>query len=383
VETFAIGVEGLRWGVKELEARLRFLEGEYQAHPSDDLRRAIQSYRQGLAKLRKDVQRAAKKSGEDESLADFSEKDGCNVSFSSNADADYLTSSQGVTASASAIFNSTCGWYATTFAEAYANATNGTYNSVSQVDGPKSGYNVSSTATATMQGGPACSSSAYSWAQYSGGNIFLSAREDNPVCPSQLALAAITGPTSVSFTSSTAACVNKTWSTSASGGTTPYSYTWSVGGAQAGTGTSYTRQVCPSHTSFTLTATATDSTTPTPQSATRTLNVTVTVTPSMSVSITGPIAAFFTSATCSTKTWSASVSGGTPAYSYRWMIGTTQVGTGSSYSRSVCYSDSGFTLSLTVTDSVGGTATATKAVSVHYEPTNNCGTPQREFCNEL
>jgi hypothetical protein len=370
VETFAIGVEGLRWGVKELEARLRFLEGEYEAHPTDDLRRAIQSYRQSIAKLRKDIARA-KKDGEDESLADFSEKAGCNVSFSSNATASYLTSStQGVTANASAIFNNTCGWYATTYAEAYATATKsgGVVDSFSEIDGPKSGYNVSSTATATMAGGPACSSSAYSWSQYSGGNIFLSASEYNSICPTKLTLAAITGPTSVSFTSSTAACVSKTWSTSASGGTTPYSYKWTVGGAQVGTGSSYTRQVCPSHTNFTLTATVTDGTTPTPQSASQNLAVTVTVSspsPPLPV-ISGPIRVLFSSSAsaCVTKTWTSSVTDGVSPYAYQWKIGTTQVGTSSSYSRTVCPSHASFTLTLIVTDANSQTGSDAHSVSV-------------------
>lgn len=54
---------------------------------------------------------------------------------------------------------------------------------------------------------------------------------------------AITGPTSVSFSSS--ACKYVTWGSSLSGGYGPYSYRWLKNGVQVGAGATYTENLCP------------------------------------------------------------------------------------------------------------------------------------------
>jgi hypothetical protein len=98
--------------------------------------------------------------------------------------------------------------------------------------------------------------------------------------------------------------------------------------------------------------------------------------PTMTVTMTGPSSIYFSTATCSTKTWSASVSGGLSPYSYTWFYNGTQVGTGTSYSRSVCYSSADFTIQVTVTDSSTPTpqsVSVTRTVFVDYEP-STCGT---------
>jgi hypothetical protein len=51
----------------------------------------------------------------------------------------------------------------------------------------------------------------------------------------------ISGPTSVYATT---ACRTVTWTSSVTGGTTPYTYSWTVDGTSAGTGTSASRQFC-------------------------------------------------------------------------------------------------------------------------------------------
>lgn len=93
------------------------------------------------------------------------------------------------------------------------------------------------------------------------------------------------------------------------------------------------------------------------------------------VSITGPSSVWVPAYSCTTKTWTSSVSGGTPPYvSYQWKYNGIVVGSGTSYSRTYCnniptsynrlYSD---TVALTVTDSAGDTGSASKGVSVTYE----------------
>jgi hypothetical protein len=92
-----------------------------------------------------------------------------------------------------------------------------------------------------------------------------------------------------------------------------------------------------------------------------------------SVSISGPSYISFVTASCSTKTWSATVTGGTAPYSYQWRFNGTAVGTNSSsYSRSICYSSADFTIQVTVTDANSQTATASYPVTVDYSPGDNC-----------
>src|SRR5690349_1974509 len=56
VETFAIGPQGMRWALRQMKARLRVLENEYQAYPSGDLLRTIGSLRKEVAKFKHDVE---------------------------------------------------------------------------------------------------------------------------------------------------------------------------------------------------------------------------------------------------------------------------------------------------------------------------------------
>ena len=82
------------------------------------------------------------------------------------------------------------------------------------------------------------------------------------------------------------------------------------------------------------------------------------------VTITGPVLASFTTATCATNTWSSTLSNCTTPVTYQWKYNGTNVGTNSSsYSRSVCYNNASFTLSLTGTCS-NGSASDTHSVTV-------------------
>jgi hypothetical protein len=231
VETFAIGPEGMRWALRQMTARLRFLEREYRTYPSSDLQRTITALRHEVAELRDEVENAG---AEDEPLA---VEKSCSVSHSVLADATYLTSAAGVKATASATFNNTCGYYAETYAYAYARATQGTLVETLIQEDPKSGYNVTSNATATVYGSADCLSEAYSYARYSPENIFYSASDSNSICPAALA-ASIGGLPYLHVYGYNYDTVTR--SASPTGGVPPYTYKWYRNGNLVGTGSSYT-----------------------------------------------------------------------------------------------------------------------------------------------
>lgn len=252
VETFAVGPEGLRWAVREVQNRLAFLKAEYQAHPNEDLRRAIRSLRQEVAKLRQDLE--ASRNG---SMLETLEK--CTVSRGASADAFPLSSAAGAGATASAFFNTDCAYEAETYAYAYARATaNGVINTVIQ-EVPRTGSSISSSATASVQGTSNCLSEAYAYARYTPANVFYSASDSSSSCIAPLGVS-INGPSEVGFDPFTPDCQDPVWTAAASGGTPGYSYKWFVNGVQVGTGSSYSRTVCREDPSFTLSLTVTDST---------------------------------------------------------------------------------------------------------------------------
>jgi len=251
VETFAVGPEGLRWAVREVQSRLAFLRSEYQAYPSGDLRRAIRSLRGELAKLQADLE-----TSRDEPLDQALEK--CTVNHGASADAFPLSSAAGAGANASASFSTACAYDAETYAYAYARATaNGVINTVIQ-EVPRTGANITSSATASVQGTSHCLSEAYAYARYTPANIFHSVSDSNTSCTVPLAVL-IDGPSQVDFDETTPECQDPVWSATASGGTPSYSYKWFVNGVQVGTGSSYSRSVCWWDGSFTLSLTVTDS----------------------------------------------------------------------------------------------------------------------------
>lgn len=182
----------------------------------------------------------------------------------------------------------------------------------------------------------------------------------------------MSGPSSVSFT--TATCSTKSWTASASGGTSPYSYKWYVNNTQVGTGATYSRSVCYNHADFTLKVTATDSSSPV-QTASDTRNINVDPPPAPSVTINGSTDETFLGTGCRNVTWTSTVSGGSSPYTYQWKYNGTNIATAtaSSYTRSVCHTHSSFTLSLTVTDSTSGTGSDTHSVTVTYDPQPMCG----------
>ncbi|HEX7184382.1 MAG TPA: hypothetical protein VF756_21325 [Thermoanaerobaculia bacterium] len=106
----------------------------------------------------------------------------------------------------------------------------------------------------------------------------------------------------------------------------------------------------------------------------------VCVVPAPTVTISGPTSTIITGTICKTLTWTSTVSGGVPGYSYAWYWDGYYVSSGSSYSATFCGSNSNYTeyvnLSLTVTDSAGqsGSDTHTTMIKYYSSSTTTCGT---------
>src|SRR5213592_2290970 len=156
-----------------------------------------------------------------------------------------------------------------------------------------------------------------------------------------------------------------TFSASASGGTTPYSFSWSFGDGASGTGSSTTHTYSSAGT-FNVVLTVKDSGSPQQ-----------TATSQQSVSVSSPPPSLTASFVYSPSTpqvgqqvtFTASVSGGTAPYTDSWSFGDGSTGTGPSVTHT--YSSAGsFTVTLTVKDSgvPQQTVTSQKAVTVTNPP---------------
>lgn len=258
VEHMGYGREGLAWTIGELRRQLEVVMREYENNPSEDLAQIIDGLSIKIARAQQEIPRLPKaitSATEAVTVTGVS----CGFCYSATVDAYYKTDVQGVGATAEAKFNNACGYSGETYAYAYATAVlNGTTVTHSQSD-PDSGSSITSTAIASVNGGPTCSSYASAYSQSTALGISFSTSDSNNTCPvpPNPPVPTISGTTYESFTS-LGSCRNKTWTVSTSGGTSPYSYVWKEGGVTIGTGTSYTRTICPYDLGFTLDVYVTD-----------------------------------------------------------------------------------------------------------------------------
>jgi hypothetical protein len=243
VETLALGPAGFRWILHDLEQQLVTLNDKYSVAPSEDLWQVIERHEAQIGRMQSTLSELESVPAEEMSST------GCEVNYGATADAFYLTASQGTSATASAYFNNTCGHSGDAYAYSYADATlNGTFTTHSVTD-PKSGINVNATASSTVAGSQACSSSAYASVSSSALGIAYSISDSNIDCPLSPIAVTITGP-AFAFLMNTN-CQTLTYTASVSGGVAPFTYQW--GGNVSGTGSSTSITVCGNNTTSTTT----------------------------------------------------------------------------------------------------------------------------------
>jgi PKD repeat protein len=141
---------------------------------------------------------------------------------------------------------------------------------------------------------------------------------------------------------------------SASGGTSPYNYAWNFGDSSTGSGSSVSHAYQTAGV-FTVVLTVTDAG-GNVASATNTLTVASPVSASFTYSPSNPAA-------LSSVQFTASATGGTAPYNYSWVFGDGTTGTGASVSHSYLLPGT-YTVSLTVVDANGLSATASSTITV-------------------
>jgi hypothetical protein len=259
-ETFTYGEDGLRWTARRLEARLGFLQNEYNSHPSADLAGIIENIKAQLIdvdqSLKAGLGQAEMPTGEDIAA--------CTISYDAQASASALTSSQGTAASAYANYSSTCGQLGNTYAYAYARATSGTLTTTHIQEDPKyNGTSLTSTGNVSSPGSTDCYSEAFARTWSPTLNIDYSVSQVNYSCPPPVSPFSVSasGPSDV-YTDDYTPCQIVTWTATPSGGTSPYTYDWYIGGTYQASGSSLSRKYCGFNGSVTVTVYAHDSSSP-------------------------------------------------------------------------------------------------------------------------
>lgn len=262
VEHLGYGAEGLAWTVSELNRHLERLLAEFELHPTIELAETIEGLSGAIARTYQELRSRSRAEASGLTAAPWAlEGPSCDgVCYSATADAYHQTSQQGVGATAMAKLTNPCGYSGTTYAYAYARGTVGTtMTEVTQQD-PKSGVNITSNAVASAAGGSgalSCLSIAAAVVESSLLGFSYSTSDTNdgycPVPPNPVP--AISGTSYEFFSNLT--CRSRTWTSSVTGGVAPFSYQWKVNGTVVGTGSSYTRSICPASGSFTLSLTVT------------------------------------------------------------------------------------------------------------------------------
>lgn len=248
VETFSFGEEGMRWSTERIKERIDFLQGEYDEHPSEDLAKLIEDLELQVEERERSLRisraTAADSFGGGEALA------ACNLIYDAAADAYGLSGSSapGNGATAYARWYSECGDVGSTFAYAYARATDTSGRQTTRIEEDpqpgltRSGTDISSAATVSAPGDRDCFSEAFAKSWSLSLNIDYSVSDSYHSC---------TPPPAVSISTSADLyevyrynCQEVTWLATVSGGTPAYSYRWYIDGVHVGSGSSHTETYC-------------------------------------------------------------------------------------------------------------------------------------------
>lgn len=183
--------------------------------------------------------------------------------------------------------------------------------------------------------------------------------------------------TSFTYSPSSPQVGQNVWFTaSASGGRTPYNFTWTFGDGSTRSGTTAYHAYSTAG-SYNVVLTTKDSS-PSQQTATSQQTITVTSPPPPPPSLTASFTASLSNPLVGqTVSFTGSASGGTSPYNYAWNFGDSSTGSGSSASH--VYQTAGvYRVALTITDAAGHIANATNTIIVRsplsasftYSPSN-------------
>jgi hypothetical protein len=367
-ETFSYGAEGLQRVIEGYEQQLGYLEERYDEAPSDDLAELMERLQGEIDKLSENLGTAPAAEGFDGSAT----LECTEVAYGWDTSAGPTQSPQGVTATATAYYHTACpDLTGSTFAYALAEAVDPVTgaNIVHTASNPlDNGTWLDSNATESAQGSTGCHSKAQATVTLNDYSVLEAPTAEHYGCPLPLEVT-ISGPATVSTDYYGMTCANVTWTASASQGSPGYTYQWYIGTTSQGTGATLTKSYCNTSKSVTVKVEATDAQ---GSQATQTFATNITYVGPLTASLGGPSSAATNSSTpCVNVTWTASVSGAHPGYTYKWYLGTgtTVLGTGSSYTRQYCNTSTTATAKVVVSDSDGHTATATKTTTItHTNP---------------
>ena len=265
VETFVFGARGFTWKLRDLRSQLQKLQTELRYNPTPELRKAIASHRKEISSTLKMIERARAADADKVDLSKVS----CSINFTYDAAATARTDARGTKANASASFSANCaGFTGEVYAYAFAKAwVNGAETTDTVTDGPRTGANVSATASASRGGGTPCES--YSFASMTSNNLNpasyskSSTNTSCPALPTPLAVS-VSSSSPSSFTLLYGSCVDITWTVNISGGTPSYTTNIYKNNVFKFSGTTYTERVCGRYTgsteTITMRADVTDST---------------------------------------------------------------------------------------------------------------------------
>jgi hypothetical protein len=185
-------------------------------------------------------------------------------------------------------------------------------------------------------------------------------------------IVSVNGPSTVNTDYYGSPCATVTWTASAGGGHSGYTYNWYIGTGTTslGTGSTFSKQYCNTSQTVNVKAVATASDGHSDSSIKTT---DIVYRPQLTASVSGPATATtdYYGPTCVNVTWTASAAGGHPGYTYKWYLGTstTVQGTGSTFSKQYCSTSQSVTVKAVATDSDGHTATsASFTTSIQYRP---------------